>query len=385
MTQLYPPVLDPKTLTRQVWDTDSARRIPGVGRALDLIGGLISVMTLDAYRGIQPLPRPRLLEQPDLDLAEATFVRLQIEDYLVHGNAAHLVTARGADAMPAAVKWYAAHRWLSIFDPEDGRRRYWLDGREVSAYDVVHVQNGADPLNPARGVGVVERYVRTFDRVALEEESERQNIMGGNVPSVAVIAPQSNLSETEIDEAADMWEKKFAGPGRRPGIFPSGTTVQTLAWSPHDQQATLARQMSLTDVANAFNLDAYWLGAPGSSHTYRSPGPLFLTLLRTTLEPIVTPFEQLWSGAWLVRGKSVVFDRARVLADDMQTTVNTLTKATGGKPIMSVDEARTVLKLAPRGLDDLDPLAGGAPAGEQGDTDQDVSAGQTGEQEENDR
>lgn len=354
--QLYPPVLDPKTLTRQVWDTDTARRIPGVGRALNLICGLISVMVQDAYRGIQPLPRPRLLQKPDLDLARSTFVKLQVEDYLVHGNGAHLITARRADGQPAAAKWYAAHRWLSIFDPEDGRRRYWLDGIEVNPFNVVHVQNGADPLNPARGVGVVERFVRTFDRVALQEESERQNIMGGNVPSAAVIAPQSNLSEEEMDEAAAMWEEKFRGPGRRPGIFPSGTSVVPLSWSPNDQQATLARQMSLTDVANAFNLDAYWLGAPGSSHTYRSPGPLFLTLLRTTLEEIVTPFEELWSEAWLPYGQTVVFDRTKVLADDMQTTVNTLVKATGGKPVMSQDEARTVLKLAPRGLDDLDPV-----------------------------
>lgn len=364
MTQLYPTPLDPKTLTRQVWDTTTARRIPGVGRALDLIGGSISVMTLDAYRGIHPLPRPRLLEKPDLDFARSTFVRMQIEDYEIHGNAAHLVTVRDKNGRPAAVKWYPAHRWYVMEDPETARRRYWLDGREVSAYDVVHVQNGADPMNPARGVGRIERYIRTFDRVALQEESERQNLTGGNVPSAAVIAPQSTLSEEEMDEAAALWEEKFRGPGRRPGIFPAGTQVVPLSWSPEDQQATLARQMSLTDTANAFNLDAYWLGAPGSSHTYRSPGPLFLTLLRTTLEPIIAPFEELWSEAWLVRGKTVVFDRSKVLADDQQTTVNTLMKATGGKPVMSQDEARAVLKLAPRGLDGLDPLYDATPTGD---------------------
>lgn len=359
MSQLYPAVLDPKTLTRQVWDANTARQIPGVGRALDLISGLISQMPLDEYAGIMPMPRPRLLENPDLDHVRPLFVSLQVEDYLLHGNAAHLVTARGRDGWPAAVRWYPAHCWHVVEDA--GRERWWLNGRELDPDDVVHVQNGADPLAPQRGVGVVERYIRTLDRVATQEERERQDTAGGNVPSIAVIAPQSDMSEDELDEAAAKWEEKFQGPGRKPGIFPAGTTVTPLAWSPNDAQASALRQLALTDTANMFNLDGYWLGAPASSHTYRTPGILFLVMVRTTLNRILAPFEETWSLKWLPRGRKVTFDRAAIQGDELKTTVATLVQATG-RPVMTLNEGRAVLKLAPvEGGDELLPAAAAEP------------------------
>jgi len=344
MTALYPSLLDPKTLTRQVWDVNTARQIPGVGRALDLIGGLGSQMPLDMFAGIMPLERPRLLEDPDLEYVRPLFVSLQLEDYLVHGNAAHLVTARGRDGWPAACRWYPASSWHVAV--ESGRRRWWLNGREVDTDDVVHVPNGADPLAPYRGVGLIERFARSLDRVALQEARERSDTMGGNVPSVAVTVPQTDPDEDELDAAAKKWEEKFQGPGRRPVILPNGTVVTPLGWSPNDAEATKARQASLTDVANMFNLDGYWLGAPASSHTYRTPGVLFLVMVRTTLNRIVVPFEETWSKYWLPRGRKVRFDRSAIESDDLKTIVDMLVKATGG-PVMTVNEGRTVLKLAP--------------------------------------
>lgn len=363
MTQLYPAMLDPKTLTRQVWDANTARRIPGVGRALDLICGLMSSMPLDRYSGIMPLERPRLLTQPDLDLDLATFIAVQVEDFLLHGNAAHLVTARYAGGpfagWPAAGKWFPASQWYKTV--ERGRPLWWLNGREVDPDDVVHVQNGANPLMPWIGQGVVEKYLGTLDRIALQEERERQDTAGGQVPSVAVITPQSEPTEDELDEAAEKWESKFRGPGRRPAILPNGTQVVPLGWSPNDAQATEARKLGLQDTANMFNLDGNWLGAPNGSHNYKSPGPLFLTLVRTTLGRILAPFQQTWSQEWLPRGQEVRFDREAIEADDLASLVGTLTKATG-RPVMTLNEARTRLKLAPiDGGDEIAPTAAPEP------------------------
>lgn len=351
MTQLFPAVVDPRTLTRQVWGPQQARAIPGVGRALALYGGLIGQMPLNAYDGRDPIePRPRILEQPDLELPRSTLVATCVEDYLLHGNVAVLVTARYATQWPAAVRYYPAHRWHQ--GPEPGPVRWYLDGVEVDEHDVIHVQRGVDPMFPRRGMGVVEQHIKSLDRAALQEESERENLRGGGVPSAAVITPQTEpLSDTELDEAGVSWEAKFRGPGRRPGFFPKGTEVVPLSWSPHDQQATLARQLTLTDVANIFNVDAYWLGAPGGSHTYKSAGPLFLMLLRTSLNAVMGPFEDVWSQALLPSTMRLRFDRQAVLGDDLGTTVQTLTKATG-RPVMTVDEARTgYLGLAAMGGD----------------------------------
>lgn len=324
--QLWPPVVDPATLSRQVWDVNSARSLPGMGRALQLYGGLISQCALDQYYGDELIkPRPPLLALPDVNLrARSTFVRVHVEDYLLHGNAVHLATMRHGHGSVRGVRWFPAHMW-HVTDPsstEDGGIDYYLNGRKVPRQDVVHVQRGAAEGAPWRGVGVVEEHLKTLNRAGLEEAAESKNLTGGGVPSVAVIAPQPTLSPEEAEDAKDAWEEKFQGPGRRPAVLPNGSQVVPLGWSPVDAQMIEARKLSLVDVANACNLDPYWLGGPSSSHTYKSPGPMFLTLLRTSLEPVMADLELVWSLSWLLpQDRSVRFDRLQLTRDDFATEV----------------------------------------------------------------
>lgn len=343
--QLWPPVVDPATLTRQVWDAVTARSIPAVGRAMGLYGGLISQCDLDRYAGDEKLDRTPLLELPDPTLkARSIFVRVHVEDYLVNGNALHLITARDPiTKYPRAVRWFPASQWSIVIDQRyPGRPDYYLNGKKVFREDVVHVQWGADEGAPWRGVGIVERYLRTLDRVGMQEASESHALKHGSVPSVAVVTPQTQMDQVQADKIADRWEEKFGGSSRRPGIFPKGTEITPLSFSPQDQEATLARQMSLTDVANLLNLDPYWVGAPGSSHTYKSPGPMFLTLQRVSLEPVMTDLESVWSLSWTAPGEKTKFDRNQLTRDDFQTSILTL-KAAVEAGLMTDQEARVYM------------------------------------------
>jgi HK97 family phage portal protein len=359
--QLWPPVSDPATLTRQVWDSVTAQMLPAVGRAMALYGGLISQCDLDQYNGPTPVtPRPSILQTPDPILRSlALFSRVHVEDYLVHGNALHLVTTRKPNGEAGRVTWFPADQWGVDASNGRGYPDYYLNGKKVARReDVVHVQWGYAPGEPWRGWGLVERYLNSLDRIAMQEASERNALKGGAVPSVAVIAPQKTLTQDEADEAASAWERRFNGPARRPGVFPNGTIVQPLSWSAEDQQATLARQMSLTDVANMLNLDPYWLGAPASSHTYRSPGPMFLTLQRISLEPVMRDLEQVWSAAWFPSSAETKFDRNQLTRDDFATSLATLGKAVKDG-LMSVEEARLYMSwtAAPLIGELLDPAA----------------------------
>jgi hypothetical protein len=214
MTQLWPPVGAPSTLTRQVWDTETARTIPGVGRAL-AIYGLLGQMPLDAFRGIRPVSRPRLLDRPDPDHSRPWFVKAHVEDYMLHGNACHLVTSINAEGWPGSARWFPAHQWT--LTSEDGATVYWLNGRRVDSRYVVHTQRGADPSFPGRGVGVVEQHVRALNRIGLEEATESENLRGRGMPGVAVITPQKEPKSTDLDAAADKWLEKF-GPGTGSGL-----------------------------------------------------------------------------------------------------------------------------------------------------------------------
>jgi phage portal protein BeeE len=333
-----------------------------------LYGGLISQCDMDLYDGPTPVaPRPPLLDMPDPILGSLpAFIRVHVEDYLVHGNALHLVSARDDAGRVRRTTWFPAAEWSVDASHGRGFVDYYLNGTKINRReDVVHVKWGYAPGEPWRGWGLVERYLDSLDRVALQEASERSGLKSGSVPSVAVIAPQKNLTQTEADEAAEAWEKRFGGSSRRPGVFPSGTQVIPLSFNAQQQEATLARQMSLNDVANMLNLNGFWLNAPQSSHTYRSPGPMFLELQRTSLEPVMKDLEAIWSAAWFPGAAKVRLDRNQLTRDDFLTSLAGLGKAVKDG-LMSREEARLYMgwPAAPAIGELMDPGASAdAPAG----------------------
>ena len=95
-----------------------------------------------------------------------------------------------------------------------------------------------------------------------------------------------------------------------------------------------------------FNLDGYWLGAPVAGMTYRTAGPQYMQVLRTSLEPVLCDFEDVWSQAWLPRGTSVRFRRSQLLRDDLATSM-TAAVAGYGAGIMTQAEARVEVGLPP--------------------------------------
>jgi HK97 family phage portal protein len=333
-----------------VYDTQSARRIPAVGRALALYGGMCKQMPIDAYRAGQPLPRPSLLRRPDPTNARSWFVEVNVQDYLLNGNAIAYVTSRGVDGWPLSVVWLPA-TWVYItWWPGDlSSAMYTYLGNTLDPDDVIHVKRGADRYYPVRGVGVVEEYMSTLDRVAMEEEYERSTLAGSSVPSVAIITPQATLTTDVADAAKVAWKDKFGGPTREPAVLPNGTQVIPLAWSPSDTQLIEARKASLTDVANMFNLDSYWLGAAVQGMTYKTAAPQYQQILRTSIEPVLADFEDVWSDALLPRGTSIRFDRNQLLRDDMPTTATALATLVGSG-IISAQEARAYMAL---------PISGG--------------------------
>jgi HK97 family phage portal protein len=328
-----------------VWDASTARSIPAVGRCVGLYGGMVKQMPMNVYRGADPLPRPRLLSRPDPNRGGPWFVQVSVEDYLLNGNAIAQVTARDVNGWPLAVTWWpASWVYISWTPPDPNNVAYYLLGYEVPNADIIHVRRGADRFYPVRGVGVVEEHMGSLNRVAAEEIFESSALSSGAVPSVAIITPQATLTQDVATEAKANWLTTYGGATREPAILPNGTVIQPLAWSPADTQLTEARRMSLTDVANMFNLDSYWLGAAVQGMTYKTAGPQYQQILRTSLEPVLADFEDVWSDAWLPRGQSIHFDRNQLLRDDLPTTATAMATLVGAG-IVSAAEARAYMDL----------------------------------------
>lgn len=344
-SQIWPPVV-PRTLERQVWDSTTAKGLPGVGMALTIYRGLISSCALQLTRGYDVLPTPRMLDRPDPDVDRPTWIGDHVEDYLLHGNALHLVTVRGTDGYPLAARWYPAQAWTVEEDQRTGEPVYRLYGRDVDRDDVVHVRRGTDPTCRWRGIGVVEQHLRTLNRAGLEEAAESENLTNRGRPDVVVITNMNEPDPDELDKAADKWVERFGGQDPKPAFLPAGSSVVPLSWNPTDGQMVEARKMTTKDVAQLLGLDPYWLGAEGSSHTYKSPGPLFLTLVKLSLGPVMDPFEDVWSNAWLPgRAARVRFDRARLLVDDLGSMLQAF--SVGSAYFPDKNEVRTYMGFPP--------------------------------------
>jgi phage portal protein BeeE len=154
--------------------------------------------------------------------------------------------------------------------------------------------------------------------------------------------------------------------------------VIPLAWSPTDTQLAEARRLSLLDVANIFNLDGYWLGAPVAGMTYRTAGPQYQQVLRTSLEPLLTDFEDEWSNAWVPRGTNVRFRRSQLLRDDLATSA-AAAQLLYGAGIWTLGEARVTTGVPPEPPDELAAPATDQPAAVTTPSPDDPNAGEPDE------
>jgi len=307
-------------------DPDRAKGIPEVARALGIVASMPATMPMNAWVGASPSPWPwMILTRPDPDAETAWFVEQNFMDWWIHGNAVSVVTSRSESGWPMTMAWVPAPRVAVTEEPVSGSPIYWVDGQQVPTADVLHVRRGANRWNTLIGVGVVEQHLASLGKVADQEAYEACVLDTSAVPSVAIVVPNSELSQEEADAAKASWMEKFSGPTRAPAVLPNGTEIVKLAWSPADQELSEARKLSRVDVANMFNLDSFWLGGETAGMTYKS---------------------QAWGKAWLPPGTDLRFDRQALLGDDMPTTVAFLAQAVSSK-ILTRNEARSYLGKAP--------------------------------------
>ena len=76
---------------------------------------------------------------------------------------------------------------------------------------------------------------------------------------------------------------------------------QPLSWNPTDAQMVEARQLSLVDVANLFNIDPYWVGSSQVSAPYQNVQDAAVQLSRFTLNFWITALEEEFSRFLVAR------------------------------------------------------------------------------------
>jgi HK97 family phage portal protein len=157
--------------------------------------------------------------------------------------------------------------------PQDGKEAgVWLDNADGGPVrldrDECLILPGQGPYD-ANGLaeGVISRYGRLL---GLSEVIQAYTVgtFTAGVPAGYLRTQNPNLSQEQADELRGEWESRHGGGQRGIAVLNSAVEFHPLAFSPVDSALIDAGHFTLAQIALAFGLEPYMLGAPADSETY---------------------------------------------------------------------------------------------------------------------
>jgi HK97 family phage portal protein len=349
------------------WQTSAALGIPAVWRARMSISQAIGQCPIGAWRGIEQIdPLPIVLREPNPGEDRCNTVAAWVCDLLDHGNAFGVITDVNAEGKATAVQPFPATAVTVAREPDSGRVVYvvqYPDGSPSRSFDrseVFHAKGASFP-GSLRGIGVLEAGLGTLDRMTAEGAYAARAFASG-VPSGLLKVRDPDLQVGTDDGPADYATAKGIKRAWQDSVATGDVAVLSelvdftpLSWTPSDAQMVEARQLSLVDVANLFNVDPYWVGSSQVSAPYQNVQDAAVQYSRFTLGFWITALEAQFSRL-LPRGQEARFNRDSILRDSQTVRVDNNVKLKNAG-LKTADEIR-----ADEGLPPLPAAAAAPPA-----------------------
>ena len=170
---------------------------------------------------------------------------------------------------------------------EDGA--YWVDDVALPYGSVIHLR-GMLPYWNSQGRGVITAHGAELGLMSVVRQYASGVFQSGRPRRV----PQVDAAVDDGDQAAQLkaaWLAQHGGAKRSIAVLNATTEFHPIQISPVDAQLAAAREWSLRDIALAFGVPAYMLGAPGDSSTYANVESRMVELAQFTLLPWVRRIE----------------------------------------------------------------------------------------------
>jgi HK97 family phage portal protein len=340
------------------WPTSSAFQgamsVPSAWSAALLISDFVGQVPWQAFRdyGGQPEekldPTPPLLEQPNPpDPRMATFSSWGL-DLLWNGNAVGVYAARDAEGSPTAVypvpaMSVAVRRVTPFMDSPlpIGALEYAIGAlKGLGSQDVFHVKGPCEP-GAVRGMGVLETQLNTLT-LAADQTRQSRGLANNGVPTGLLKSANPDLTDDEALDLKKSWMNNQQS--RTIAVLNPSTDFIPLSWNPEQMQLVEARRFTLNEMEQIFRLPVGWLGGTDSSRRYSNMSQDDLHLLKYTMTPHLTRFEQTLSLAFPL-GTTVKANLDSVLRADTLSRYQAYQIALGGgdanhPPFLTVDEVR---------------------------------------------
>ena len=196
-------------------------------------------------------------------------------------------------------------------DPSDpGLRRIGIDTNSVTTsregiidggpFKLYELRCPVTPLDPRTGwtPGVLTYHAHELGLVGDIHTYATQTFAGAGIPSGYLkVETPGLLNQDMADKLKAQWMAAHGAGSRSVAVLNAATSYQPIAVSPVDSGLIDMKKLSLVDVANAFGVPFYMVGAPsGSPMTYSNVQMEKEALYEFTLRPWAVAIEETLSA-----------------------------------------------------------------------------------------
>ena len=323
-----------------------AMQVPAVARARNIICGTIGELGLHSYNQITgaKVQGQSLLMQPDPALPRIVTMCWTVEDILFRGQAFWLVLeVSPVDGRPIAARRIDPTRvtFTTDLQTDEILNGFYLDGNLCPA-------NGVGSLIMFSGVdeGLLNRGGRTI-RTALELEMAVSRMASEPNPTMVIKNSGVDLPPEQVSSLLAQW--KIARAQRSTAYLSGPLDVTTFGYDAGQMQLTESRLNTAAEIARLCNIPAWYINAESASATYSNVSQERRSLVDFSLKPYMSCIsERLSMNDLTVPGLIVKFDLDDYLRGNPLEQIEVLEKMLAAG-IITVDEAREEMDLAPRG------------------------------------
>ena len=251
--------------------------IPAVARCTSLIVDELAGLPWNVYRGRDKLPTPDWISDPQalrldervVDPAAGSFVRLSHVDFWSSFLTDALWWGDGLIWAPYRDSSGAPRPPMTLVHPFDWEFRngeYWAGDTHLPTTEMIHLR-APGPITGRRGTGAFTRFAAEFG-YTLTIKDYAHSIFYSGVPSGYLKVSKEGLTQERADELSSRWDAKHGQGSRRVAVLNATTEFKELTWSPVDAALKEVVQSNLNDIANAFGVPGYFIGATDPANTY---------------------------------------------------------------------------------------------------------------------
>lgn len=330
--------------------------IPAVSRATSLIVDTLAALPWRVLRGTETLPTPDWIADPQalrldgriVDASQVADARWSWMDFWAQWIVSALWFGDGYVYVPARDAFGAPRPPLYVLHPEDVRIEdgsYIVADTQLSPQSLIHLR-GQGPIVAGHGCGVFERFARELGYTWTIRDYAASVFYNG-VPAGYLKVTKDGLAQDKADQLKARWLAAHGGSQKSIAVLNSTTEFHPLTFTPVDTALIEAMAENLNELANAFGIPGYLLGASTDNNTYANIESRRTDLVTFTYLPWAARMEAVLD-AQLPRGTSVK------IALDAMARADTKTRYDGYKValdagFLTVDEVRE--------LEDRPPLA----------------------------